>query len=83
LARGAFLVSSSIDKGQIGFVQIQSKAGNECRLRNPWPDKQVTLYRDGKEAEDLSGPLLKFPTVAGETISVVLQGSEPSRKKIL
>jgi hypothetical protein len=83
LARGAFLVSSSMEKGQIEFVQIQSKAGGECSLRNPWPQKQVTLYRDGKETEEISGPLLKFPTMAGETITVVLKGTKPSQKNIL
>ena len=83
LARGAFLVSSSMDKGRIEFVQIQSKVGGECRLRNPWPGKVVTLYRDGEKAEDLSGSLLRFPTVAGETITVVYKGTRPPPKEIL
>jgi hypothetical protein len=43
----------------------------------------VTLYRDGKEAEGLSSPLLKFPTMAGEIITVVLKGIKPSQKNIL
>lgn len=83
LARGAFLVSSSMEKGQIEFVQIQSKAGGECRLRNPWPENEVTLYRDGNKAESLSGSLLKFQTVAGETVAVILKGTKPSKKNNL
>lgn len=83
LARGAFVVSSSMEKGQIEFVQIQSQVGGECRLRNPWPDKKVTLYRNGKKAEDVSGSLLKFPTEPGETVVAVPKGLKPSRKKIL
>jgi hypothetical protein len=80
LARGAFLVSASMTGGQIEFVQIQSQKGSVCRLRNPWPDKTVTLYRNGKQTEDLSGPLFVFPTFAGETIVVVLQGVTPAVK---
>jgi hypothetical protein len=83
LARGAFLVSSSMRGGRIEFVQVKSQAGGECRLRNPWPDAMVTLYRDSKKAEDLSGSLLTFPTAKGETIVIVTRGSAPSRKKVL
>ncbi len=83
LARGAFLVSSSMEKGQIEFVQIKSQLGVECCLRNPWPDKTVTFYRNSKRAEDLSGLLLRFPTSRGETVTVVPHGSMLSRKKIL
>ncbi|MCX5637725.1 MAG: hypothetical protein NTX52_08555 [Planctomycetota bacterium] len=82
LARGAFLVSASIEKGRIEFVEIQSQVGGECRLRNPWPDTVLTLYRNGKKAEDLSGSLLTLQTARGETVTVVPQGSTPSRKKI-
>jgi len=83
LARGAFLVSSSMGDGRIEFVQIQSIAGGECRLRNPWPRKEVTLYRNGTQAESLSGSLLRFSTMAGETVTVVIKGNKPSRKNIL
>jgi hypothetical protein len=78
-ARGAFLVTSSMHKGQIEFVQIRSEAGAECRLRNPWPESAVSLFRNGKKAEDLSGSLLKFATNRGETIVAVKQGSTPDQ----
>jgi len=83
LARGAFLVSSSMEKGQVEFVEIRSNAGQACHLQNPWSEKAVTLYRNGKKAEDLSGSLLTFPTAKGETIVVVPWGSTPARKKVL
>jgi hypothetical protein len=83
LARGAFLVSSSMKAGRIEFVQVQSQVGGECRLRNPWPDAIVTLYRDGKKGENLTGELLAFPTRKGETILVVPRGSTPSAVKIV
>ncbi|MDP2896009.1 MAG: hypothetical protein Q8Q12_05545 [bacterium] len=82
LARGAFLVSSSMEKGQIEFVEIQSRVGGECRLRNPWPEATLTLYQNGKKAEDVSGSLLTFATARGETIIVVPRASKPSRKRI-
>jgi hypothetical protein len=52
-------------------------------LRNPRLDKTVTLHRDGKKAENLSGSLLKLPMAAGETITVVAEGDKPSQKEIL
>ncbi len=83
LARGAFVVSSSMEKGHIEFVQIQSQVGGECRLRNPWPGKSVMLHRNGRKGENLSGSVLKFPTAPGETVTVVLQGTKPFRRKVL
>jgi hypothetical protein len=64
-------------------VEIQSQVGGECRLRNPWPDETVTLYRNGKKEKELSGSLLNFPTTRGETITVAPKGTTPSRKKVL
>jgi hypothetical protein len=81
LARGAFLVSSSMKAGRIEFVQVESQAGGECRLRNPWPDTVVTLYRDDKKTEDLSGPLLTFPTQRGEVLVLVPKGTTPSPRR--
>jgi Glycosyl hydrolase family 95 catalytic domain len=77
LARGAFLVTSSIESGRIGFVELESQAGGECRLRNPWGESEVTLFRDGKKSENLHGSLLRFPTRKGESIVVVVSGDTP------
>lgn len=71
LARGAFLVSTSIKKGRIEFVEIKSQAGGECRLRNPWPKAAVMLYSNSGKAKKLSGSLLVFPTARDETITLV------------
>jgi hypothetical protein len=67
LARGGLLVSASIRGGRVGFVELLSQAGAECRLRNPF-DGPVTLYRDGRKAEALSGTMLRFPTRKGERV---------------
>jgi hypothetical protein len=81
LARGEFLVTSSQRKGRIEFAELRSGLGQECRLQNPWKEGEVTLYRDGKKAENLSGSLLKFATVKGEDIVVVPAGANPSQFK--
>jgi hypothetical protein len=74
-ARDAFLVSASVKQGQIEFVEFYSQKGGQCRVQNPWPDSQVTLYRDGKSAGDLSGKQLAFPTVSGEKLTLAPKGS--------
>jgi hypothetical protein len=70
LARGAFLVSSSMKAGKIEFVRIKSQASGECRLRNPWPGATVALERNSNKAEDLSGDLLRFSTTKMEVIMI-------------
>jgi len=82
LARGAFLVSAAHRDGAIPFVEIESQAGNPCVIRNPWPGKTVTLYRNGSKAEDVSGERLTFSTGTHEMIVLVPQGSKPEKIKI-
>ena len=77
LARGAFLVSSAQKGGQIPLVEIVSQRGGSFRLSNPWSDTGVTLYRNGKRAEDLAGRTLTFATAAGERVVVVPRGATP------
>jgi hypothetical protein len=69
-ARGAFLVSSAIRGGRVEFVELESQAGAECRLRNPWGEAAITLQRNGAKAETLSGSLLTFKTTQGEKIRI-------------
>jgi len=75
-ARGAFLVGSSMQKGKIGFVHIQSQAGGECRLINPWPGKPAVVHEVGKtepvplRLETSNGECLVFATVAGHRYRV-------------
>jgi hypothetical protein len=71
LGRGGFVVGSRIRRGNIEFVEIESTAGAECRLRNPWGEAEVTLVRDGRKAETARGSLLSFPTRKGERIRAV------------
>ena len=79
LCRGGFLVSSAMRKGEIGFVELEARNGGECRLRNPWGEAEVTLYRDGQKVEELGGSMLKFGTAKGERIIVVKTGTRPEQ----
>jgi hypothetical protein len=77
LARGAFLVSSSIRNSRIEFVELVSQAGAECRLRNPFP-ADVAVYRNAKPAETVRGTLLRLATRKGEKLTLVAAGAEPA-----
>ncbi len=81
LARGAFLVSASMNKGQIAPVKIYSQVGGECRLRNPWPDTELTLHRNGKKAEELAGSVLRCSKADGETILVVPESTTSAKEE--
>ena len=54
-----------------------SQNGGTFRLANPWHGGAVTLFRNGRRAEDLSGTTLTFSTAVGETIVVVPKDSTP------
>ena len=81
LARGAFVVTAAMRRGEIEFVEVKSQAGEKCRLANPWPSKDVTLYRNGKAGSDLSGALLEFDTAQGEVVVAAPKGTAPAALK--
>ena len=84
LARGNFLVTSSMRQGNIEFVEIQSQSGGSCRLRNPWGEAAaVTLFRGGQATTDLAGSLLSFKTMKDETLVLVRQGAAPAQYRDL
>jgi hypothetical protein len=83
LARNAFVVSSSIKSGRIGFVELTSRAGAECHMKNPWGSETVTLYRENGKIQDLEGPELIFPTQQDEKILVVKKGVNIDRLSIM
>jgi hypothetical protein len=64
LARGGFLVSSKIETGAVHFVEIESRLGEECRLRNPW-DRSCIVQEVGGPSQVLENDLLCFPTKRG------------------
>lgn len=80
-ARSAFLISASQRNGQIDFVEIHSEKGGACRVHNPWGEAPVSVYRNGKESESVSGPLLTIATSVDETFTLVPKG-KPMPDKI-
>jgi len=64
LARGGFPASSEIKEGEVTFVEIGSRLGEECRLRNPW-GAECYLMEVGGPHRELSGEIQQFPTKAG------------------
>ena len=81
-ARGAFLISASMQNDQVEFVEILSEKGGPCILQNPWPDGDATVFRNGKVAEGVSGKLLTLSTTAGERLAVVPKGKVPVAKTL-
>jgi len=77
LAKGGFLVSSSVKNGEVSFVEITSQLGGICRIRNPWPGNTISIYRNGVKAKYLAGSLISFSTSTNEDIKIVRQGVNP------
>lgn len=81
LAKDGFLVSSSLENGEIQYVEIESQLGAICHIRNPWKCS-VDLYRYGRKAENFNvgeNGLLSFETIVGENIVIVKEGDNPER----
>ncbi len=74
LARNAFVVSSSVKDAHIKFVELISRAGAECHLKNPWGSETVTIYHENGIKQDMQGPILIFPTQPEENILIVKKG---------
>jgi len=64
LARGGFLVSAAAEDGQVALVEIQSRLGETCRLRNPW-GTPCRVADVGGAVWEVSGDVLCFDTRAG------------------
>ena len=82
LARGGILVTSARGGGKVEFIEIESRLGETCRLRNPWSAPcQVTEI--GGETKLLDGDLLRFDTARGKRYRVVPKDAEdPAPRRI-
>jgi hypothetical protein len=81
LGRGNFLITSSIKKNMVDFVEIKSLSGLPCELINPWNADEVSLFIDGKEDITLSGIHVKFPTQINGNYILVKKGNTPNQFK--
>ncbi len=76
LVRGGFLVSSATREGKVDLVEIDSRRGETCRLRNPWGGACSVREMDG-DTQVLSGDILQFDTKPGKTYCVLpMTGSQ-------
>jgi hypothetical protein len=69
LARGGFLISSEIQAGKVQFVEIESRLGEDCRLRNPWGGRCSVREASGSLRE-FEGEIVVFPTARGNKYSL-------------
>jgi hypothetical protein len=74
LARGGFLVTSATRSGKVEFVEVESRLGGPCRLRNPWRGPCVVAGIEGATRE-LAGEVLTFDTTRGGRYQVLPQGT--------
>jgi alpha-L-fucosidase 2 len=68
--QGAFLVSSEKSDGKIKYIKLTSEKGRLCTLKNPWGNSEVTVKRNNKSVETLSGDILKFKTEQNEHLLI-------------
>ena len=73
---GAFLISSEIDDGEIKYIIVESEKGKKCNILNPWPEKDIILYRDGQETGIPSTEILRFDTDTGDMLILAPVGSD-------
>jgi hypothetical protein len=82
LARGGFLVTSSLKNREVQFVLVNSQLGEPCRLRNPWRNQELTLYRNGNKSETSKDDWLSFKTSKGESIMIVPSTTNPDQLSV-
>ena len=77
-AEGAFNVSSAIDSsGVISFVEIESQAGKECRIQNPWRNDVTVVTKDNQQVNVQINDIgvISFKTRKGETYIITEKNS--------
>lgn len=81
LCRGNFLVSASMKKGKIEYVEVLSQSGSNCKLKNPWPGKKVVVYRNGNKEAIKNDRLISVGTNKGDRLILVMEGQSPEQFK--
>ena len=77
LARGGFLISAAMQNGRIAHVEIESRLGEACRLRNPWPTACRIQRHDGKFcARGAAAEVVAFSTRPGGRYSLLGEGAD-------
>lgn len=70
-AKGAFVVSADYVPTKTANISIYSEKGSLCKVRSPWPGKQVLVYENGTALSPaVTGDIYSFPTQAGATYTL-------------
>ncbi len=84
LARGGFLVTSAMRDGKVEFIEIRSRLGERCQLRNPWGKLCRVSQSDSEQSQQVSGEILCFQTSPGKRYLVLPEGhSAPEPRRIV
>ena len=82
LARGGFLVTAAVRDGEVDFVELESRLGEACRIRNPWQQPCFLTEVDGATRE-LDGDVLRFATCPGQSYRLQRQRDhQPGDRRI-
>lgn len=82
LAAGGFLVTSAVRNGEVAFVEVESRLGETCRLRNPW-GKPCLVSEVGGVTRELGEDVLCFDTKEGLRYLVLAKDSpEPAPLRV-
>lgn len=84
LARGGFLVTSAKKDDAVEFIEIESRLGETCRVRNPWGEKCLVSEIGGSTKTILDGAILEFDTHKNKRYRIVKNdGPRPSLRSII
>lgn len=78
LCRGNFLTTASMKDQSVEFVEIVSNAGALCRIQNPWKDKPVLIYKNGRLFRKSPDRIISFSTRRGDHF-VLMSRTVPGR----
>lgn len=82
LTRGGFVVTISFLSGKLEFVEIESRNGELCRLRNPWSKPCIITDADGT-AQKLNSDILSWETKKNSSYLVLPMGRQrPLQRRI-
>jgi hypothetical protein len=59
---GAFLVSSELKDKKVQYVKLYSERGRDCTMVNPWPSREVIIWKNGRKRKTLKGDRFTFKT---------------------
>jgi hypothetical protein len=83
LARGGFLVTSAMRDGKVEFIELHSRRGERCQLRNPWGTPCSVRQIESEESQQVSGEIICFETSPGKRYLVLPEGdSAPEPRRI-